>query len=240
MLLLQVSGALILIFALFSSIIQVAVNSDVMSIFHSVLFCEKIERKKQPYSSPKAPDPYPASPPPPVSPPLPSLPPPLSPPSVLLLDEPYTCDDTLVLTIHAYKKRRSFHPIPNRFEPRRQYHITWFVEFDYTLENIIGNEVYVWGKLEEVLPDNTEARTPRGIRQFEYSLGDDDATDIFPGSSYTASMKPIMLIEDTLEGKLFFKLDESMNMRTAAFCLCISSTKGGPYVGKPPLFVVDV
>lgn len=181
-------------------------------------------------------------------------------PPPLCLETPYT-SDTLTLTVHSYKKRRSFYPMPNRFEPRpstfelhnlnqvRSKHFEpespnrvkiWFVEFTCTLKNTASDNVYVWGQLEEVLLDNTAPRYPLVLRQF-YPLTDDEATDIFPGSSPALEhVKHNFEVKNTVENTLFFKVNERMQLRTMAFSLHISSAQQGLYQSGPALFTVNM
>ncbi len=151
----------------------------------------------------------------------------------LLLNTEYSSGNLTVI-VHAYKRRRSFRPIPNRFEPGwkiRGQPETWFVELDCTLKNSANYEVYVRGQLKEVLPDDAKPDGARTLSQMElfYPLSDDDTRDIVAGSNFAVRGKPSIMIEDTRESKLFFKLDESMKMQAMAFSLLLSHTGSGPY-----------
>lgn len=181
-------------------------------------------------------------------------------PLPLRLETPYT-SDTLTLTVHSYKKRRSFSPIPNRFDPQpstfelhnlnqvRSKHFEpesskrvkmWFVEFTCTLKNTANDNVYVWGQLEEVLPNNTTPRYPLVLRQF-LPLTGDEASDIFPGSFPALEhAKHNFQVKDTVKNTLFFKVNERMQLRTMAFSLHMSSAQQGPYQAGPLLFTVDM
>lgn len=164
-------------------------------------------------------------------------------PPALLLHTPYN-SSMLAVTIHAYRKRRAFRPIPNRFEPgwkKQGQPETWFVELDCTFRNKAPHEIYVWGQLEEALLDGVQPHVPCTLRQFPRTLNNDDTNDIVLGSSPAlAHAKQSMIVKDLVESKIFFKLDKSMNLQKMAFSLHLSSTAQGPYEGQAPLFTIDV
>lgn len=164
-------------------------------------------------------------------------------PPALLFHTAYS-SSMLTVTVHAYRKRRAFRPIPKRFDTgwkEQGQAETWFVELDCTFKNSASNEIYVWGQLEEVLLDGVKPHVPRTLRQFPQILSDDDSGDIAPGSNPAlAHAKHSVIVKDLAESKMFFKLDKSMKLQKMAFSLHPSDTKQGPYKGQPPLFTIDV
>jgi len=160
------------------------------------------------------------------------------------LDVPYSSGN-LTVTVHAFKKRRPFHPIPNRFEPgwkMRGQPETWFVELDCTFKNSADQEAYIRGQLKEVLLDGTTSQGSRTLHQWSplYPLSDDDTRDLVAGSNAALQVKSGLLIKDIAESKCFFKVDENMEMQIMAFSLLLSHTQSGPYQEQLSLFLVDV
>jgi hypothetical protein len=161
-------------------------------------------------------------------------------PQALQLDTPYTID-TLTLTVHSYHKRQSFRPIPNRFQPGNQsqvYPETWFIEFACTIQNTSVDEIDVWARIEEVLPDNSEPRMPRSLRQF-LPLSDDENMDIVAGSRVALFPKQHIIVKTVEKRKFFFKLDENMNLHTVVFFVHTFSSARKQFV-EVPLFRVEV
>ncbi len=159
-------------------------------------------------------------------------------PPALLFNTPYTFDK-LTVTIHSLRKRRSFRPIPyhsvseGQVQPK-----TWFVEFACTLKNSARKDASIWAQLEEVLPEHVEPHAPLRLRQF-IPLSEDETADRDLGSNTTLSYAQYsIVVKDTVESKLFFKLDESMNIHTMAFSLHLSRKHQEPC--QKLLFTVDV
>lgn len=161
-----------------------------------------------------------------------------SPPAVLF-NTPYTFDK-LTVTVHALRKRRSFRPIAHPSASERQIQPeTWFIELDCTLKNSARKEALIWAQLEEVLPENTEEpQAPLRLRQ-SIPLSEDEAADREIGSNTTlSSARYSIVVKDTVESKIFFKLDESMNVHTMAFSLHLSRKNQEPC--QKSLFTVEV
>ncbi|HEX6479234.1 MAG TPA: hypothetical protein VF043_10345 [Ktedonobacteraceae bacterium] len=157
---------------------------------------------------------------------------------VLLFNTSYTFDK-LTVTIHALRKRRSFRPIahPSVSEGQIQPE-TWFIEFDCTLKNRARKEALIWAQLEEVLPEYTEPHAPLRLRQ-SIPLSEDEAADREIGSNTTlSSARYSIVVKDTVESKMFFKLNESMNVHTMAFSLHLSRKNQEPC--QKLLFTVEV
>lgn len=159
-------------------------------------------------------------------------------PPTLLFNTPYTFDK-LTVTLHALRKRRSFRPIahPSASEGQVQPE-TWFIEFTCTLKNRARKEALIWAQLEEVLPVHAEPHDPLCLRQ-PLPLSEDEAADREIGCNTTlSSARYSIVVKDTVESKLFFKLNESMNVQTMAFSLHLSRKHQEPR--QKPLFTVEV
>ena len=143
------------------------------------------------------------------------------------------------VTIHSVRKRRSFRPLPHSSEPEGQVQPeTWFVEFACTLKNRARKDALIWAQLEEVLPEHAEPHAPLRLRQC-IPLSEDEAADREIGSNTTLSYaRYSIVVKDTVESKMFFKLDESMNVHTMAFSLHLSRKNQEPC--QKLLFTVEV
>jgi hypothetical protein len=162
----------------------------------------------------------------------------VSSPPALHLNTPYTIDK-LTVTIHSFRKRHAFRPIPHGSVPEGQEQPnTWFVEFACTLNNTAKKDALVWAQLEEVMPDNAEPHTPLRLRH-SLPLSEDEVADRDLASNTNLSHAQYnIVVKDTLENKFFFKLDESMNIHTMAFSLHVSRKNQIP--SQKPLFTIDV
>lgn len=198
-----------------------------------------ISKKKQPTAI-VVPPPS-SSPSPTANPrPLPRVITPEQAPPLLLLNTPYTFDK-LTLTVHSYRKRQSFRPIPNRFQPgykNQDYPETWFIEFDCTVQNTASEEIDVWTHVEEILPENSWPHPPRFLRQF-LPLSEDENMDIVAGSRVALFPKQHTHVKTMEECKFFFRLDASMNLHTMAFFLHTFSLNT-QQSADVPLFSVEV
>ncbi|GHO60986.1 hypothetical protein [Ktedonobacter robiniae] len=162
-------------------------------------------------------------------------------PAVLHLNTPYNSGN-ITITVHEYKKRRAFRPMLNRFEAgwkEQGQPKTWFVELQCTIRNNSTDQVYIWGQLEEIVPDDVMPHPPHKLRQFP-PINADDSNDIVPGSADLTHIKHRFEVKDLIETNVFFKLNESMNLQMMAFSLYVSSTQSGVYSEYPPLFSIDV
>jgi hypothetical protein len=159
-------------------------------------------------------------------------------PPALLFNTPYTFDK-LTVTIYALRKRRSFRPIAHSPVSEGQVQPeTWFIEFACTLKNCARKEALIWAQLEEVLPEHAEPHAPLRLRQ-SIPLSEDEEADREIGSNTTlSSARYSIVVKGTVESKLFFKLNESMNVHMMAFSLHLSRKHQEPC--QKPLFTVEV
>jgi hypothetical protein len=111
-------------------------------------------------------------------------------------------------------------------------------EFACTLKNCARKEALIWAQLEEVLPEHAEPHAPLRLRQ-SIPLSEDEEADREIGSNTTlSSARYSIVVKGTVESKLFFKLNESMNVHMMAFSLHFSRKHQEPR--QKPLFTVEV
>jgi hypothetical protein len=96
----------------------------------------------------------------------------------------------------------------------------------------------IWAQLEEVLPEHAEPHALLRLRQ-SIPLSEDEEADREIGSNTTlSSARYSIVVKDTVESKMFFKLNESMDAHTMAFSLHLSRKNQEPR--QKLLFTVEV